>query len=214
MARALSVTEVLSMKKKELAFEGEWKEAFGAPEKVGVWFIWGNSGNGKSSFVMQLCRELARFGKVAYNSLEEGVGLTMKNSLQIHGMQDINRKLLLLECESMKDLSDRLVKRRSPDFVIIDSFQYTQMTYKEYIRFKEWHRDKLLIFISHAEGNKPEGRSAKKVMYDASLKIWVEGFRAFSKGRFIGSTGQYTIWSERAEIYWGEKDKQPQGIKL
>lgn len=204
MARALSVSEVLSMKKQELAFEGEWEEAFGTPEKVGVWFIWGNSGNGKSSFVMQLCKELTRFGKVAYNSLEVGVGLTMKNSLQRCAMQDVNRKMLLLECESMKELSDRLAKRRSPDFVVIDSFQYTQMTYKEYIRFKEWHRDKLLIFISHAEGNRPEGRSAKKVMYDSSLKIWVEGFRAFSKGRFIGPTGQYTIWSEGAERYWGE----------
>lgn len=40
-------------------------------------------------------------------------------------------------------------------------------------------------------------------MYDASLKVWVEGYTAFSKGRFIGETGKYTIWQEGADRYWG-----------
>ena len=44
-------------------------------------------------------------------------------------------------------------------------------------------------------------------MYDATLKIWVEGFKAFSKGRFIGQTGEFTIWDEGAERYWGENVK-------
>jgi putative protein kinase ArgK-like GTPase of G3E family len=71
MARALSVTEAVSMKKETLKLTGAWADAFGEPERIGVWFIWGNSGNGKSSFVMQLCKELAKFGRVAYDSLEE-----------------------------------------------------------------------------------------------------------------------------------------------
>ena len=39
-------------------------------------------------------------------------------------------------------------------------------------------------------------------MYDASLKIWVEGYKAFSKGRFIGQTGECVIWPEGARRYW------------
>ena len=58
MARAYSVTEAMSMKKKTFDFEGDFYDAFGNPETTGVWFIWGNSGNGKSSFVMQLAKEL------------------------------------------------------------------------------------------------------------------------------------------------------------
>ena len=34
--RALSVSDVLRMKKETYPFEGEWKEAFGCPEKNGV----------------------------------------------------------------------------------------------------------------------------------------------------------------------------------
>nr|DAL37874.1 MAG TPA_asm: hypothetical protein [Caudoviricetes sp.] len=78
------------------------------------------------------------------------------------------------------------------------------MNYREYIRFKEAHRDKLIIFISHAQGKAPRGSAAQSVMYDATLKIWVEGFKAFSKGRFIGEKGEYTIWDEGANRYWGE----------
>ena len=41
-------------------------------------------------------------------------------------------------------------------------------------------------------------------MYDATLKIWVEGFKAFSKGRYIGPKGSLTIWPEGAMRYWQE----------
>jgi len=202
--RALSPSEVLLSKKKVLEFTGAWRDAFGTPEAHGVWFIWGGSGNGKTSFVVQLCKELTKFGKVAFDSLEEGVSLSMQNTLRRFQMADVNRRLLMLDCEPIEVLSERLEKRKSPDFIVIDSYQYTQMTYRAYLRFKEANRRKLLIFVSHADGGSPSGRSAKSVMYDSSLKIWVEGYRAFSKGRFIGETGIYTIWEEGARWYDGD----------
>lgn len=204
LQRAKSVNDVLKINNPSFDFDGKWNDAFGTPEKCGVWFIWGNSGNGKSSFVMQLCKKLAQYGKVAYDSLEEGASLTMQNTLLRFGMADVNRRFILLDNEPIEQLSIRLQQKRSPDFIVIDSFQYTQMTYKQYIAFKELHKNKLLILISHADGKMPSGRSAKSVMYDASLKIWVEGYRAFSKGRFIGKTGQYTIWEQGAINYHGE----------
>jgi len=202
MARALSVKDVLSMKKAVFSFDGKWQDAFGKPERTGVWFIWGNSGNGKSSFVMQLCKELCKYGRVAYDSLEEGDSLSMQNSFIRHGMSAANKRMQLLNCEPIAELSERMSRHKSPDFYVVDSFQYSQMSYKEYIKFKEKHRDKLIIFISHADGRNPAGRAAKSVMYDASLKIWVEGWRAFSKGRFIGSTGKFDVWEEGSTRYW------------
>lgn len=129
--------------------------------------------------------------------------LTMQNTLRRFNMAEVNRRFQLLDCEPMSELGERMDKHKSPDFYVIDSFQYTQMSYKEYIKFKEAHRNKLLIFISHADGRNPDGRSAKKVMYDAALKIYVEGFRAFSKGRFSAPWG-FTIWDEGAVRYWGD----------
>ena len=202
---AKGVREMLSMKYNTFDFRGEWYEAFGLPEKRGVWFVWGNSGNGKTSFVMQLCKYLCRFGRVAYNSLEEGVSLTMQNTLKRFGMMDVNRRFLLLDAENMEQLEIRLNRQKSPDFIVIDSFQYTMMTFKQYIEFKERHKNKLLIFISHADGRLPSGRSAKSAMYNADLKIYVEGYRAFSKGRYIGPMKYFDIWPEEAERYWGNR---------
>jgi hypothetical protein len=205
MKRALSIREVLSVRKPVIPFKGKWAELFGTTERTGVWFVWGNSGNGKTSFVLQLCKELCKHGRVAYNSLEEGDSLTVQNSFIRHGFTAADKHICLLNCEPMEELSERMSKRKSPDFYVVDSFQYAQISYREYVCLKEAHRNKLIIFISHADGNNPSGRAAKSVMYDATLKVWVEGWKAFSKGRFIGSTGQYTIWEEGATNYWGNK---------
>lgn len=202
MGRAKSVSELLAMKVETFPFKDEWYNAFGEPERRGVWLIWGNSGTGKTTFVVQLCKYLCQFERVIYNSLEEGACGTMKNTLLRCGMLDVKRRFLLLDCEPLEELSQRLMKRKSPGVVVIDSFQYTQMNYKQYIAFKKRHKDKLIIFVSHADGKLPSGRSARSVMYDATQKVYVEGYRAFSKGRFNGPKMAIDIWPEEAFEYW------------
>jgi len=199
-----TVNELLSVHRKTLALTGHFAEAFGYPERSGVWFVWGNSGNGKSSFVMQLCKELTKFGTVVYDSLEEGESLTMVNMIVRYNMQECGRRFYLLNGEDMKDLSLRMSHNKSINFYVIDSLQYTGLRYRDYIELKEMHKDKLIIFISHADGRQPRGSAAKSIMYDAALKIYIEGFRAFSNGRFYGSRGQMDIWADGAEKYWGE----------
>ncbi len=49
--------------------------------------------------------------------------LTMKNAFIRAGMQDVARRMVLLDAESMEDLDKRLQKRKSPDTVVIDSYQ-------------------------------------------------------------------------------------------
>ena len=204
-AKTLGVEQFLSSKKRVMPFEGAWRASFGQPSYSGSWIIWGASGSGKTRFALQLCKELTKYGRVAYDSLEEGACLTMQNAFRREGMMEVNKRFLLIDNENMEELSVRLKRQKSPDIMVIDSFQYTGMNYRQYIEFKERHRRKLLIFISHADGKLPNGRAAKSLMYDASLKIYVEGFRAFSKGRFIGPTGHYDIVPEKARTYWGEE---------
>lgn len=181
MKKALSMVDLMRKNREVYAFEGALHEAFGQPEQNGVWFIWGRSGNGKTSFVLQLCKELTRYGKVAYDSLEEGDSLTMQNALMRVGMGDVGRRFILLN-ESLKELDTRLKRRRSPDIVVVDSFQYAHIDLKQYEEFIDLHKNKLIIFVSQADGLKPWGRTAQSAMYSASLKIWVEGYRANKQG--------------------------------
>jgi hypothetical protein len=205
--RAFSPSEVLKIRTQALPFEGEWEEAFGQPGRCGTWIIWGPSGNGKSSFVMQLAKYLCQFGRVAYNSLEESTGYSMQRALIRHKMYEVDKQLIVIDRESIEELSERLRRQRAPDFVIIDSFQYSGLNYASYKALKEAHPDKLLIFVSHADGLYPDGRAARKVAYDADVKILVQGFRAFCKGRFIAKPGAYfTVWADGAKTYWGEQE--------
>ncbi len=200
--RALTVENVFEKKYELLNFTGAWRDAFDRPECVGSWLIWGNSGNGKTSFTLQLIKELTKFGNVLLNSREEGTSYTLRRGFARAGLAETHGKLLIVN-EGIEHLTARLKRHKSPSIVVIDSYQYMQINYKQYLEFKERFSDKLIIFISHADGKNPAGRSAKSVMYDAALKIWVEGYVAFSKGRYIGKTGKYTVWQKGAIDYWG-----------
>lgn len=202
MARAYSVNDVLTKKIECLDFDGVWYDVFDKPEATGVWFVWGDSGNGKTSFVVQLAKYLTKFSKVVYNSLEEGLSKSMQNAFKRFNMAEVRSKILLLS-EGMEELCARLDKPRAAKIVIVDSIQYAQMTKKQFYEFIQKYSSRyLIIFISQAEGNKPDGAAARTAMFAASLKIFVEGYRAFSKGRYFGTKPFYTIYTEKAAEYW------------
>lgn len=203
MARTLSAKQVLTIKFDTIRLGGGWDECVGEIETTGIWFIWGNSGNGKTSAVVSLCKELSAFGKVLYNSREEGVSLTMQNTLRRYGMGELGSRFQLANM-SLPELDEKISQQRSPKFVVLDSFQFMGLTYKDFRAFCEKHKNKMLIFVSRTRGRQPEGRAAISAMYDASCKIWVEGYKAFSKGRFVGTTGEMTIWDEGAKKYWSD----------
>lgn len=205
MGRTLSARQVLSVRNASITLGGEWGRCVGTMNRHGVVFFWGQSGNGKTTAVVSFSRELTRWGRVLYLPLEEGLGLSFQNTLVRTGAVDCGRRFQVLEKCTLEELDGRLSRPKSPEFVVVDSFQYMRVGYREYLTFKERHPDKLLVFVSHADGRQPAGRAARSVMYDADLKIWVEGYKAFSKGRFIGPDAEAVIWAKGADEYWGGK---------
>lgn len=201
--RAVSITELQNKKFKKLALSPEFEKFIGTPEANGVWFVWGNSGHGKSRFLMLLAKELTRHGKVAYNTLEEGARLSMQTNINDAGMDqaDVKKNIILLNREPIEEMKIRLRKKKHPQFVFIDSFQYTGLTKRQYIELKEEFANVLFIFNSHAEGREPLGNIAKFVRYDADVKIRVEGFKALPMSRHGGGS-PYVIWNEGAADYW------------
>lgn len=203
MARALSIKNIEDYKPVEMEFTGKWEASLGSPELIGSWLVWGNSGNGKTRFTLQLCKYLCKFGKVAYNSLEEGLSMSMKKAIIDVGMKEVNRKFVLLDREPLEELEARLEKRKSPDIIVIDSLQYFRVNQGDYDRFKKKFPGKLFIFISHAKGKEPKGSLAESIRYDAFVKIWIEGYKAFPVSRYKSNPEDFVIWSKGAEDYWG-----------
>lgn len=204
MKRAISVQEMYRRNFEELPLEGAFAEALGRPEPKGVWFIWGNSGNGKTRFCLQLAKMLCAHKRVAYNTLEEGAKLSFQIAIRQTAMMEVARRFIILDKEPLDELSKRLDRRKSPDVVFIDSCQYAFRTKRDFIEFKERHPKKLIIINSHAQGKLPAGATADFIRYDADVKVRVEGYVGFPLSRYGGGK-PYMIWPAGAEEYWQDK---------
>lgn len=202
--RALSVSDILKYQPHLLEFRGAWLDSIGCPELTGSWIIWGNSTNGKTRFALQLAKYMANFVRVGYDSLEDGMSESIKRPISEINMSEVARRFILFDKEPISDLMDRLGKRKSPDVVFIDSLQYTGMSYADYRSLKDEFRNKLFIFISHADGKEPRGNVGKSIRYDANVKIYVEGYKAFPQSRY-GGGAEYVIWQKGASDYWNFK---------
>lgn len=205
MKRALSVDNVLNARFEGLPFDGKWKQVIGMPERAHSWAIWGQSGSGKTTFNMQLSKYLSSFERVLYNSLEEGLSMSIQSAYNRAGITRKDKVQLI--SESMKELEKRLLKPKSPKIVLIDSVRYTKFRWNDYERFCKKFDKKLLIWIMHAKGKEPKGALAEDIRYDSFVKIYIEGYRAFISSRYTeGDNGHLDVWAKGAKDYYGEID--------
>lgn len=200
MARAYSPSEIANLTIPELPFDGEWEYAFGRPSLYDRWFIDGESASGKSTFVMQLAKKLCEYGAVVYWSLEEGVGLSYKRRLAFLKMEEVDGRFLTVAGETIEEFSERLTKRRSPHFVIVDSVQYTGASFtKIKALLLDRFPNKSFIFVSQLYKGEPKGKTANDLRFDAGVKVRTKGFRAFCAGRYVDDAANYyTIWEDGA----------------
>ncbi len=211
MGRAISNKNVLTAKFEVAEFDGAFLASFGKPELRGAWIIYGGSGSGKTSFVMQVCKYLTRFRRVAYDSLEQGLSLSLQKAWERAGMEEVGNRIILLNKESLKDLRLRLAKKQSPDVVVVDSVHYwLGLKMSDYINLRNDFPDKLFIFVSHEKGGQPDGKLAQKIRYDSDIKIRVEGYKAFVTTRYeVAEHGEggadFIIWEQGAQDYWVDK---------
>jgi hypothetical protein len=200
--RAFTPAEILAKKYETIQWSEKWNEGFGNPETTGIISICGHSGNGKSSFTMQMIKELSTcLGKGHMNAYEENAKLTMQNLLINNHMQSANGKITIIK-ETFDATYQRLCSSKSARFVVLDSVQAMRLTYKQYELLKELSERKLIIFILRADGKRPKGNLGLDIWYDSDLKIWVEGYVATSNGRH-NPGGRFVIWREKAIEYHG-----------
>jgi hypothetical protein len=172
--------------------------------------VYGGSGSGKTTYVMQLCKYLTNFGRVAYNSLEQGLSLSLQKAWERVGMEEVGSKIILLCKESLSDIRERLTRKNAPNIVVIDSVNYwIGFTMRDYTKLKDDNPDTLFVFIAHEDKGQPKGNMAKNIRYDADIKIRVEGYKAFATSRYEDTDksegGQdYVIWEQGAREYWAE----------
>nr|DAY07781.1 MAG TPA: Thymidine kinase [Bacteriophage sp.] len=199
--RAYSADSVISMERELCDFDGKWLEAVGKPELKGTWCIGGLPKNGKTSFTMQLAKYLTKWHLVAYDSIEEGISASFAETLKRCRMDEVKAsRFIVLNGEDIKDIECPLSKRKSPKIVIIDSIQFLGLNTETYLRWKKRFPEKLFIYITHLQGQYPEGKTALKIWRDSDVVIKVEGFRAYPTSRYGGGK-PITVCEEKAAMF-------------
>lgn len=197
MKRAYSPKEIARKSYKTLPWCGRWEESFGLPEENSTWFVYGASAQGKSSFVMQLAYELTHYGQVLYLSYEEGISQSFQERLLLFELDKRQGWFRVVVNDTMEDLMERLKRRHSAKFIIVDSLQEAGWDWLETKALLEAFPKKSFIFISQVAKGQPLGKTAVRVRYKAGVKVNVRGFRAYCQGRFNPDAGNsFVVWEE------------------
>lgn len=186
------------------------RKSFGRISDAFDVFIWGGSGDGKTTFSVELIKQLSPLGRILHLAYEEGFNSSLKMALMRAGVHELDGYEIMDTC-TFDELLYLLNKRNSPRIVVIDSFQYARYTKHEWLllkdKFVKGRKKKIFIVISHADGKKPRGSVAVDAMYDAQIKVLVKSKIAFVKSRYEGDRN-YVIWEEGAKAYWGKQYKK------
>ncbi|OXA83777.1 AAA family ATPase [Flavobacterium columnare] len=185
----------------------KWKAHLGNPEKpkkatktkkptITGWFVFGDSGHGKTTYMLMLAKELCKKYKVHYNTLEEGEKLSFQTAINRAGLKDSTN--FQFAKENLEELTQRLRQPKQPKIVIIDSAQYffRGKQFSQYQKFVEEFNDTLFIWVSGAVGKTPKGKLADDIRFDCDIVNFIEDFRAdIWKNRFE-ARASYMIWQE------------------
>lgn len=208
--KVLRPSQIIKKERVIYDFEGKWLDSFGKPERHAKWFITGPSFSGKSSFTFELCNYLTCFGVVDYNNHEEAGGdsETVGKKIIQAGMQDKDGMVRLYKAPLISDVEetflDRLMKKKSAAFGVLDSMQHAEINKHSFIHYTDKlcnpRKGKSLIFISHWVKND----LTKFVKHDCDIKIEVMGFVAYVESRYGGGK-PFVIWEDGARKYWRRK---------
>lgn len=201
--RAIGIADLLNKKFVTLDFEGDWLASMGQPERNFKMLIHGRSGNGKTEFVVKLSKYLTNFGKVYYNSFEQGMSKSLQDAFVRNDMQEVNGKLIIGDKDTFDELNNRMGRRNSPKFCIIDSLDYMELTKAQYTQLVETHPTKSFIIISWSKGPNPHSQAGKDILYMADVKVRVHEYKAYIVSRYGGDT-PFVIW----KAYWEKKKRE------
>lgn len=212
LSKVHTISSIRKRNAKKLAFEGTLKDAFGLPEHNATFAIWGTTGAGKSSLIMQLAREFIRLGhRVCFNSIEMGTSSCL---VEMGDREGVNKGFNIVDGDTMEEALVRMKRKKSPKVLIIDSLNMFRkdngkyLTKADFEDFVKELKNKVLIFIIQAEGKEPKGVFLRYVAHACFCKAHVKKHKAFVISRFKQKDEEevkpYIIWYKRSQDAWGD----------
>jgi hypothetical protein len=167
--KAISLESLKSKKFKTLPFSGKWKDLMGTPEGNFYLMVYGKPGQGKSYFTLELSAYLAHhFGKVLFNSSEEGSSLSLQNKINNFDMENI----YLGDAKDINSLQ-YLLSQSPYKFVVIDSVNHMSITPEDLRKLRGLHPDKGFICILQSTKS-GDFKGGNEFEHDADISIKID----------------------------------------
>ncbi len=196
MARTLGVKTMLNKEYRTIELSDEWVQVLGEAEKSFKMLVYGPPKAGKTTFILKLCKELAKHGKVFFDSIEQGDSKSLQSAMILTKMNEVKEgRFMLGDRYYYKDLVEVLRTNRA-QFVVIDSLDYINLTTIQYKALIKQFPRKSFIIICWSKGDEPKSQYAKDLCYMVDIRTMVIDGVAHTKSRFGGSE-KYAIFGQQ-----------------
>ncbi len=177
-SETVSARDLAKMRFKTIGYNGRFKDVVGDPAVGFHMMVYGKPYNGKSSFVIELCKDLAALnkGKIAYLALEEGISLSMQKKVIDRGAENV---------EGLEFKGSMPASFEGYGFIVIDSVSDRSIS-REKLREMFLQNPQtcfICIFHSTKEGT---ARGGLDYSHDMDVIIKIEAHKpVVEKNRFL-----------------------------
>ena len=207
--KTLGVKQFHQKRFKLLNLDGsEFQGLLGDVPKHFTGVIYGYSGNGKTEFCIKLAKALCPHGKVAWLSYEQRHGYDLQQATIRNKMEDVTGRFMIIDPlealdeghSLLEDLDDYLSKRNSPEYIFIDSLDYTGFNWEDYLVLKnKYAHRKTFLFIAHStKTGVLKKRISEQIVFDGGMGIFVKDFIAEPVKNRFGGDVPYVVYEKRA----------------
>jgi len=167
-----------------LEFDELYAKLMGKPERKFTMICYGESGSGKSVFLMQFSNYFAKtFGKSLYNSHEEGANQTIQDRINNFGIDA--SKLFIADAMSFDEMCTAIEKNYYR-LVIIDSVKYMGFTFNQLRELRKRFANRLLCIVIVDFGSaKGSPDSGKDLIHASDVKMYFKNGRVYSISRYL-----------------------------
>ncbi len=199
-SRNYGLKEIYSWKFDRLELPEEWANHLGRMPHNFRMLIEGESGHGKTEYIIKLAKMLAtHVGKVHYNSTEQGKSADFQNAVIRNNMDELNDGMFMLADANQRTFEgwfNKVQKHNRGRVLRLDSMDYMHLTFKQYQQIHErFKKNKAIIINSWGD---PMAGAAKRIRYTCDYKVKVKDFKAYIRSRHGGSQ-PFVIWDKKTK---------------
>ena len=178
-----SIKSIKEKKYQRIDISSEYASLMGYPEKKFTGLAYGESGSGKSVYVLQFANYFAtHFGKVLYNSHEERVSQTIQDRVNNF---DIDAQRLFIANGLPFNRMCSYIEKNYYRLVIIDSVKYMNFNIDQLKEMRErFAKRQLSIFMVDFGSVKGSPASGKDLIHASDIKMYFKNGKVNAISRY------------------------------